>query len=306
MKSDVTNTVIIICGPTAVGKTAFAIELAKDLGTEIISADSRQCYAEMTIGVAKPTVDELQAVTHHFIGTYSVTADVHAVLFEQYALQHAESIFAKNKYVVMVGGTGLYIKAFCEGLDDMPDVDPQIRQKINEDYAIYGLGWLQEQVQNKDPEFWKIAEQQNPRRLMRALEIITSTGKSITTFRTSATLKRPFNVLKIGLELPRAILNQRIDDRVDVMIQHGLLAEVEQLLPYRHLNALQTVGYREIFDYLENNISLETAIEQIKTHTRQYAKRQMTWFKKDEQVHWLTAGAENNLQAVLQLLKNLQ
>ncbi len=280
------HTVIIICGPTAVGKTAFAIQLAAAIQTEIISADSRQCYKEMNIGVAKPSAEELSEVHHWFIDSHSIHEEVNAGIFEQYALDAAAKIFQKHAAAVMVGGTGLYIKAFCQGMDEVPAVDPSIRHQVIIDYEEKGLKFLQRQIAEKDPEFWKIAEKQNPRRLMRALEVFLSTGKSVTTFRKGEKKERPFNIIKIGLELSRQQLNEQINHRTDKMMEEGLFDEVSALYPYNSFNALQTVGYRELFDYIEKKYSLQEAIEKIKINTRQYAKRQMTWFKKDVAVRW--------------------
>jgi tRNA dimethylallyltransferase len=283
-----TPTVIVIVGPTAVGKTAFAIALAHHLNTQIISADSRQCYNELNIGVAKPTAAELAAVKHHFISSHSINQEVNAGIFEKYALDAAAQIFKTNATAVMVGGTGLYIKSFCAGIDLMPAIDAAIRNTIITDYAINGLEWLQQEVAAKDPIYWESThEKNNPQRLMRALEIVLATGKSITSFQSAQKVARPFNILKIGLSMPREILNNRIGDRVDAMMQEGLLEEVKGLLPMAHLNALQTVGYQEIFAHLRGEISLQDAVTGIKQHTRQYAKRQMTWFTKDASVNWL-------------------
>jgi tRNA dimethylallyltransferase len=271
-------TVIIIVGPTAVGKTAFAI----------MSADSRQCYQELSIGVAKPTSAELAAAKHYFIGSHSIHQEVNAGVFEKYALDVAAQIFKSNSTAVMVGGTGLYIKSFCEGIDAMPTIDPALRNSIIADYENNGLASLQEQVQKKDPVYWnQTAEQNNPQRLMRALEIVLTTGASITSFQTAQKVTRPFNIVKVGLSMPREILNARINERVDAMMDEGLLQEVTSLLPNAHVNALQTVGYKEIFAHLRGKISLQDAVAQIKQNTRQYAKRQMTWFKKDAAVNWL-------------------
>ncbi len=279
-------TVIIIAGPTAVGKTSFAIDLAKHYQTEIISADSRQCYKEMKIGVARPTVEELSEVPHHFIASHSVVEDLNAGSFEKYALDAAEKIFQQHKVVVMVGGTGLYIKAFCEGIDPIPVVPDEVRRQIIDGYEQKGLIWLQKELQTKDPDFWKVAEQQNPQRLMRALEVWNATGQSILVYRTAKKAIRPFNVVKIGLRLPKEELHERIHLRVEQMMEQGLLDEVRSLLPYRSHNALQTVGYRELFEHIDGKGSLEEAVNQIKTNTRQYAKRQMTWFTKDADIHW--------------------
>jgi tRNA dimethylallyltransferase len=286
-------TVIIIVGPTAVGKTAFAIALAKHFNTSIISADSRQCYKELSIGVAKPTTAELAAVKHYFIGTHSINEEVNAGV-EKYALDAVATIFETNSVAVMVGGTGLYIKSFCEGIDDMPSIDPALRNSIITDYETNGLEWLQHQVAAKDPIYWESTqEKNNPQRLMRALEILLATGKSITHFQSAQKITRPFNILKIGLSMPREILNERIHNRVDAMMQEGLLQEVTSLLRNANRNALQTVGYQEMFAHLSGEITLEDAVALIKQHTRQYAKRQMTWFKKDNQIHWLELDAKS-------------
>jgi tRNA dimethylallyltransferase len=286
-------TIIIVAGPTAVGKTSFAIDLAKHYQTEIISADSRQCYKEMKIGVARPSDEELAVIKHYFIASHSVTDDLNAGSFEKYALTAVDAIFQKNKVAIMVGGTGLYIKAFCEGIDPMPVVPDEIRKQVIEGYEQKGLIWLQKELQQKDPAFWEVAEQQNPQRLMRALEVLYATGQSIMVYRTAKKIERPFRIIKIGLELPKEELHNRINQRVDQMMTDGLLAEVKALLPYRAHNALQTVGYKEMFDHLDGNSSLEEAITQIKTNTRQYAKRQMTWFKKDKEIEWMTPSAES-------------
>ncbi len=292
----VVNTVIIIVGPTASGKTALSLKLAQQLKTDIISADSRQCFRELNIGVAKPMPEELQQVKHYFINSHSIHDVVNAQLFEQYALNAADEIFAHNKYAVMVGGTGLYIKAFCEGLDEIPEVDEKIRQDIIGQYNVNGLGWLQEQVQVNDPAFWVVAEQQNPHRLMRALEINTATGKSVLHFRKSKPVERPFNIIKIGISLPRQTLYNNINSRVDGMVGSGLVEEVRAMLPNRAINALQTVGYKELFSFFDGTCTLGQAIEQIKLDTRHYAKRQLTWFKKDGTINWMDA-ADVNLAA---------
>lgn len=281
-----TNTVIIICGPTAIGKTALAIELAQHFHTKIISADSRQCFKELNIGVAKPSATELKTVEHFFINSHSINENVNAAVFENYALEKVNYIFKTNNKAVIVGGTGLYIKAFCEGLDEIPDIPNEIRQSIIFNYNTKGLRWLQQAVKTKDYIFWEKAEQQNPQRLMRALEVVTFTGKSIEEFKRKNTIQHPFNILKIGLTMERNELYQRINQRVDDMIKNGLVDEVKQLLPFEKMNALQTVGYKEIFDYLHHQKSLEEAIELIKQNTRNYAKRQITWFKKDNTINW--------------------
>ena len=280
------NTVYIIVGPTAVGKTSFAIALAQHFKTEIISADARQCYAELNIGVARPSLEELSKVPHHFIASHSVNDTINAQVFENYALAKTDEIFKTHQSVVMVGGTGLYIKAFCEGLDMIPDIHPAVRAHIIAQYDKLGLRWLQKEVSVKDPLYWEKGEQQNPQRLMRALEVILGTGASILSFQTKNKITRPFEIVKIGLELPREQLYDRINQRVLTMVESGLEQEVSALAPQYHLNALQTVGYSEWLPYFEGSNSKEKVIENIQQNTRHYAKRQMTWFKKDPEITW--------------------
>jgi len=296
------KTVIIICGPTAVGKTAVAISLAKHFNTEIISADSRQCFKELKIGVARPSEEELKKVPHHFIASHSINENVNAVFFEQYALRKVNELFQQHDHVIMVGGTGLYIRAFCEGLDEMAPVDDLIRKKITENYELNGLLWLQDEVKKKDPKFFAAGEIQNPQRMMRALEVMESTGKSILDFRKNEKTKRDFKIIKIGLELPKDELHNNINTRVDKMVEHGLIEEVRSLISYRHLNALQTVGYSEIFECIDGKTSFDKAIEQIKTNTRQYAKRQMTWFRKDKEIQWVNAKQIDGITSMAQKL----
>ena len=274
-------------GPTAVGKTSAAIEMAKYFKTEIISADSRQCFKELNIGVARPSEKELQIIKHYFIASHSIRDDVNAGSFEQYSLQKVNEIFQEHNVAVMVGGTGLYIKAFCEGMDEMPSVTAETRKSIISDYEKHGLKWLQAEIQKKDPAFYNTGEIQNPQRLMRALEVVEATGQSILTFRKGKKQERDFNIVKIGLEISKEELHRNINARVDGMMAAGLLEEVERLLPYKDLNALQTVGYAEMFDHLEGKISLQDAAELVRKNTRQYAKRQMTWFKKDKDIYWI-------------------
>lgn len=293
------HTVYVIAGPTAVGKTAVAIELALRLGTSIISADSRQCYREMTIGTAKPTEEELAQVQHYFINSHSVTEHLTTADFERLALGYLEDIFKTSTSAVVCGGTGLYIKSLCEGIDEMPDLDDAIERDINEQYQQKGIEWLQTAIQQEDPEFYKQGEIQNPVRIIRALSFVRSTGKSILTYRTGTKTVRPFNIIKIALYLPREVLYDRINRRVDIMMEQGLLDEVQKLYPQRHLKNLQTVGYSELFDYIDGKYTLEEAIDKIKQHTRNYAKRQLTWFRKDKEFHWLEADEENMIDRIL-------
>ncbi|MEO6844496.1 MAG: tRNA (adenosine(37)-N6)-dimethylallyltransferase MiaA [Ginsengibacter sp.] len=271
---------IIVSGPTAVGKTDYGIELALKYHCSIISADSRQCFKELNIGVAKPSGEQLEKVFHYFINTHSIHDDVNVKVFEEYALKAVHKIFEDNDTAVMVGGTGLYIKAFSEGLDEIPEVNNNVRDEIIEQYKINGFDWLNNEIKLHDPVFYSKGEMKNPQRMLRALEVKLSTGKSILDFHSGKKETRDFEIKNILLELPRQQLYDNISHRVDKMMDDGLLNEVKSLFPLRHLNALQTVGYKELFDYFEGKISLENAIEEIKKNTRHYAKRQMTWFRR--------------------------
>ena len=295
------KTVIIITGPTASGKTELAIELALHFNTSIISADSRQCYRELNIGVAKPDLAQLQQAKHEFIHSHSIREDLNAAMFESMAMHWCDEIFSTRNVVIMVGGTGLYIKAFREGLDEIPAMNETFRKEILDKYRIHGLTWLQESIQNADPLFYKSGEISNPQRLMRALEVVQTTGRSILSFRNQQKKLRPFRVLEFGIRIPRKVLYKRINERVDRMMESGLLDEVRSLLPYQHLNALQTVGYRELFDFLQGRHTLEESVEMIKQNTRHYAKRQMTWLNKNEDLIWLE---EDFLNRILQIYKD--
>lgn len=283
------NTVYVIAGPTAVGKTAIAIALAQRLGTSIISADSRQCYREMTIGTAKPTDEELQAVKHYFINSHSITEHLTTADYERLALEYLDKIFEQTNTAVVCGGTGLYIKSLCEGIDPMPEVDAGIEAEANQQYRENGIEWLQQCIRDEDPAFYESGEVQNPVRMLRALTFVRSTGKSIMKYRTGNKKKRPFNIVKIALDLPREVLYERINKRVDIMMMEGQLEEAKRLYPQRDIKNLQTVGYSELFDYIDGKYDLPTAIEKIKQHTRNYAKRQLTWFRKDKEFQWLQA-----------------
>ena len=274
------KTCLIISGPTAVGKTSYGIELALKYHTQIISADSRQCFKELNIGVAKPSKDQLEKVKHYFINSHSIHEEINVKIFEEYALKSVEEIFKNNDVAIMVGGTGLYIKSFTEGLDDIPEINETIKKEINTQYFAHGIEWLSEQIKLHDSIFFSKGEMQNPQRMLRALEVKLSTGKSILDFHSQKRIKRDFEIKNILLELPREQLYKNINHRVDEMMEAGLLKEAENLFSFKSLNALQTVGYKELFDFFEGKYSLEKAIEEIKKNTRHYAKRQMTWFKK--------------------------
>ena len=271
---------IIVCGPTAVGKTDYAIDLALKHSTSIISADSRQCYRELNIGVAKPSPDQLAMVPHYFINSHSIQEEVNVKVFETYALKAVAEIFKENDTAIMVGGTGLYIKAFAEGIDEIPEIAKTIREGITASYNADGIEWLSAELESIDPKFFSEGEMENPQRMLRALEVKIATGKSILDFQSKQKVQRDFDIEYIVLELPRETLYQRINERVDKMMADGLLQEATSLYPYRQLNALQTVGYKELFSYLDGDCTLDYGVEEIKKNTRRYAKRQMTWFKK--------------------------
>lgn len=281
---------VCIAGPTAVGKTAVAIQLARHFSCSIISADSRQCYRELKIGVARPSMEELAEVPHHFIASHSILDDINAAWYENWALEKAADLFRMNDMVIVCGGTGLYLRALLHGMDEMPATDPVIRLRIQNDFQEKGMPWLMSEVQLKDPLFAAEGEMQNPQRMMRALEVMEQSGRSVISYRSSVAKPRDFDIIKIGLELPREELRERIAVRVRKMFNDGLVEEVKSLVTFRNMNALQTVGYSEIFEYLDGKITLEEAEQQIIHHTRQYAKRQMTWFRKEEEVKWFGPG----------------
>jgi tRNA dimethylallyltransferase len=278
---------IVIAGPTAVGKTNVAIQLALELKTEIISADSRQIFKELNIGTAKPTKEELAVVPHHFINYKSIHEDYDAGQFGRDALVLITDLFKNHDYLILCGGSGLYIKAVCEGFDDMPEISEYVRNSIIKKYNELGLEWLQKQLEEKDPDYFSLVDQKNPHRLIRALELIEATNQPVGALRKKKKHFHEFDILKFGLELEREELYNRIDLRMVKMIEEGLFEEAKQFYPLKQLNALQTVGYKEIFDHLDGVYDREEAIRLLKRNSRRYAKRQMTWFKKDTEMTWL-------------------
>ncbi|MEQ8363779.1 MAG: tRNA (adenosine(37)-N6)-dimethylallyltransferase MiaA [Cyclobacteriaceae bacterium] len=286
MADFVQKRLIVVVGPTAVGKTGIAIQLAKTFHSEIISADSRQLYKEMTIGTAKPSVHELEEVKHHFIDHISIEKTYDAGQYGRDAHDLISEIFKNKDMLILCGGSGLYVKAILEGFDEMPDIPDSLRQEIIEEYNEKGLDWLQQQVSEHDPEYFNEVDQKNPQRLMRAIEVIRHSGLPASSFRKKEKRKLPFGVVKIGLELDRNTLYDRINQRVDDMFEAGLLEEARKLHPKKSLNALQTVGYQELFGYFDGDYDLEEAVRLLKRNTRRYAKRQMTWFKKDDEIKW--------------------
>jgi len=280
------KTLIVITGPTAVGKTALCLDLATHLGIPIINADSRQIYRELKIGTAQPTEEQMQQVKHYFVGTLGLEDYYSASLFEQQVLELLDQLFQLHDYALITGGSMMYIDAVCDGIDDIPTIDDETRTLMKQRLANEGLKALVEELRQLDPEYYEIVDRQNPRRVVHALEICTMTGKTYTSFRKREKRQRPFRIVKIGLNREREELYDRINQRVDQMMELGLLEEAKRLYPLRHLNALNTVGYKEIFDYLEGHWSLEEAVERIKGNTRRYARKQLTWYKKDEHIHW--------------------
>lgn len=280
------KTLIAIVGPTAVGKTAMAISLAQYFRTEIISADSRQFYREMSIGTAKPDPEELASAPHHFINSHTITDDYSAGDFEREALQKLEQLFQRHDVVVMVGGSGLFVRALCEGLDDLPKAGDEVRERLNHEMIQLGLESMKERLKAIDPAYYALADVDNPQRVVRALEVFEATGKPMSFYHKKDLDKRPFDILTIGLNMERAQLYERINLRVDHMMEIGLLEEVKSLYPFRTKPALLTVGYAELFDYLDGNSSLEAAVDKVKQNSRRYAKRQITWFKKYGNTTW--------------------
>ncbi|HEY4799410.1 MAG TPA: tRNA (adenosine(37)-N6)-dimethylallyltransferase MiaA [Bacteroidia bacterium] len=298
--SAINKFLIVVLGPTAVGKTAFAIDLAREFETEIISADSRQFFREMNIGTAKPSVKELQQAKHHFINSLSIHDEYNVGMFERDALQTIDTIFKKKNIAIMAGGSGLYINAVCNGFDKMPEADSEIRRQLTHVYQEKGVEFLQNKLRELDEKYYHMIDLSNPHRLIRALEVCMATGKKYSDLRKKEIKNRPFTAIKIGLFVEREQLYKKIDLRVDEMIQSGLLEEVKSLSDYKHLNALNTVGYKELFDHLEGQTDLQSAIERIKQHTRNFAKRQLTWFRKEKDIHWFTPIEKEKAVAFLQ------
>lgn len=294
------NKLIVIAGPTAVGKTGMAIRLAQAFKTEIVSADSRQIFRELNIGTAKPLVSELQEVPHHFIDSHSISENYDAAQYGRDALEVIHAIFQKYHYAILCGGSGLYIKAVLEGFDDIPPVAGEIRETLMQQFDVHGIGWLQEKMKELDPLAFEKIEQENPHRLIRALEVKIGTGQSILSFRKNEKLAHNFQVVKIGLELPREALYRRIDERMDDMIDKGLFIEAEQLYPFKDHNALQTVGYQEIFDFMDGVYDREEAMRLLKRNSRRYAKRQLTWFRRDPEMKWF---APEQIEQIIQYIK---
>ncbi len=275
-------------GPTGIGKTGLAIDLAKKLNTEIINADSRQVYREMVIGTAMPDQYQLSRVKHHLIGHKSVSEYYNASMFESEVLELLESLYTEKQSVIMTGGSGLYIDAVCRGIDQLPSVDPVIRQQLKDYYRLNGLEAIRRMLRDVDPEYYAKADVNNPKRILKALEVYRMTGRPYSSFLSGRDKQRSFHILKIGLDMDRNILYERINKRVDEMMAGGLEEEVRSLYAFKDFNALNTVGYKELFEYLDHQISVVEATDLIKRHTRQYARRQLTWFRRDKGIKWFT------------------
>ena len=302
------NKLLVFVGPTAVGKTEIAIEVAQLLVTDIISADSRQFYKELHIGVVKPNEDQLAKIKHHFINSISVTDDYNVGMFEKEALKCLSEIYSRNNCAVMVGGAGLFLKAVCDGLDHLPDGDEVVRERLNNEFEEYGVAYLSNKLKEVDVEYYNEVDILNHRRIIRALEVYELTGQKFSSFRNGNKIQRPFEVIKIGLELDREVLYGRINKRVDLMIENGLIEEARNLYPQKELSSLQTIGYTELFDFFDGNISEDEAIDLIKQNSRKYAKRQMTWFRKDEEIEWFQAHEKDKIlkyaQSKIEILKS--
>lgn len=286
MTSTNSKRLIVVVGPTGSGKTALAIALARHYGAPIISTDSRQVYRGMPIGTAQPTTDELSLATHYFIADREPEDDFNCGRYEVEALALLERLFVDNDYVVAVGGSGLYVKALCEGMDELPETSAELREELKQRLATDGIESLFNELQQLDPVYAEVVDRHNPARVMRALEVCLASGRPYSEQRHGERAQRPFHIIKVGTDMPRDILYERINRRVDMMVADGLVEEVRALIPKRHLNALQTVGYRELFDYFDGKSTLEEAIDLIKRNSRRYAKRQLTWFRRDDETAW--------------------
>lgn len=299
------KTLLLIVGPTGVGKTELSLRVAEHLCCPILSCDSRQIYREIPIGTAAPTEAEQARVKHYFVGTRSVVEDYNAGRYERDALALLEDLFRTHEVVVMTGGSMLYADAVCKGLDDLPSISPSLRASVRREYEAKGLEWLQSEVQRLDPSYWKEVDQCNPARLAHCVELCLTTGKIYSELRTNSRKDRPFRIVKVGLARPREELYARIDERVRQMMNEGLLTEAKSVFDKRALNSLQTVGYKELFAYMDGEYDLDRAIELIQQNTRHYAKRQLTWFRRDKAIHWLEANDdyEKNIRIIDDLLR---
>ena len=295
------NTLIVIVGPTGVGKTALCIDVAKQLDTVIINADSRQMFKEIPIGTAAPTDDEQNMVKHYFIGNLSIKDYFNASMFENEVITLLGRLFHEKDVVILSGGSMMYVDAVCNGIDDIPTVNEHIRNLVKEDYERHGLSEMQNKLKELDPEYYSIVDKNNPKRIIHAVEICLSTGRTYTSFRTNIKKERPFRTIKIGLTRERGELYRRIDERVENMIASGLIDEARRMHPYKGFNALNTVGYKELFDYFDGNCTLEEAIFRIKCNTHKYCRKQLTWFKRDKDIKWFSP---DNVEEIINYIRS--
>lgn len=295
------KTLVILLGPTGIGKTDLSIDLAKQLNSPIISCDSRQFYKELKIGTAIPTNEQLNRIKHYFIGNKSVSDYYNVFLFETEAITLINNLFKKQNALLMVGGSGMYVDVICHGIDDIPDIDPELRKDVIVKYEQDGIDNLRFDLKKMDPEYYKSVDLRNKNRMLRAIEVKLQTGKTLSSFRRSRKKNREFNILKIGLERDRKELYERINRRVDLMVQDGLIQEAHEMLKYKKFNALNTVGYKELFEFFDDTISQEKAIDLIKRNSRRYAKRQITWFRRDKDIHWFNPQDQNK---IIEFVKN--
>lgn len=299
------HTLIVVQGPTGIGKSSLSIQLAQYFNTEIISSDSRQLFKELSIGTAVPSTNDLQTVPHHLIHSHSIHDNYNASRFESEAINIIESLFKSHQTIIMVGGSMLYIDAVCKGIDDQPDVNPEIRKSLSDEFQEYGIEHLRLKLKTLDATYYNQVDLKNPKRIIRALEVCIMTGKPYSSFRTAQIKKRPFHILKIGLNTEREILYHRINQRVDQMMKDGLEEEAKSNYQFRHLNSLNTVGYKELFSFFDGDISKEKAIELIKRNSRHYARKQLTWLRKDKQINWFEPNQQKELiQFIKQNLKS--
>lgn len=290
---------VVIAGPTAVGKTALSIALAKHYNAAIISADSRQFFRELVIGTAKPTPEEMLGVPHYFIDSHSIVMPYNAAKFEEDVLQLLPSLFERSNIVFLVGGSGLYIQAVTEGMDPMPQENESIRKQLNETFQHSGLPVLLEELKQKDPDYYEEVDTANPQRVIRALEVIRSTEQAYSVHRRNTKKERPFHILKIAVTMEKEVLYSKIDKRMDLMLDRGLAEEARMLYPYKDHNALQTVGYKEIFDFMEGKYPWEEAVRLLKRNSRRYAKRQLTWFRRDKEFQWFSPDQETGIKTLI-------
>lgn len=295
------KTLIVIVGPTGVGKTELCLKVAEAFGTVIVNADSRQIFKEIPVGTAAPTIAERRRIRHYFVGNLHIDQYYNASMFENDVIALLDTLFNEKDYVIMSGGSMMYVDAVCNGIDDIPTVDTATRSKVMREYEEKGLDYICGRLEELDPEYYSVVDKRNPKRVIHAVEICLSTGRTYTSFRVNAKKDRPFNIIKVGLTLDREQLYERIDGRVDRMVADGLIQEAEKMYPYRNLNSLNTVGYKELFDYFDGKCTLEEAVFRIKCDTHKYCRKQLTWFKRDKDIHWFSP---NNVEEIINYIRS--